>query len=101
MGGLLMLAAGFFPVSIIGELVSLGTLLAFANVCVGVLFSRVKKPDLERPFKTPFVFFTAPAGAIAALLMMLGLPKETWVRLLVWMAIGLVIYLAYGRRRTR
>jgi APA family basic amino acid/polyamine antiporter len=83
----------------VGELVSIGTLLAFAIVCLGVLALRLAQPDLPRPFRTPAVFVVAPLGAAFTVFLMFGLPLDTWVRLVAWMAIGLAIYFGYGMRR--
>jgi APA family basic amino acid/polyamine antiporter len=95
-GLIVMAAAGVIPISIAGELTSIGTLFAFAVVSAGVLYLRISQPDVERPFRTPAVFFTAPMGVLSSVLLMLTLPKDTWIRLVVWMAIGLVIYFLYG-----
>lgn len=89
--------AGLLPISLLGELVSIGTLLAFAIVCIGVMVLRVKQPDAKRPFKAPFIWVTGTLGAGFAILQMLGLPPDTWLRLFIWMAIGFLIYFAYGR----
>lgn len=90
-----------FTVREAGSLCSIGTLLAFVIVSVGILVLRVREPDLPRKFVTPAVWFVAPAGAISALLLMSALPWTTWVRLLVWFAIGIVFYFGYGIKRSK
>jgi len=90
-----------FTVREAGSLCSIGTLLAFVIVSVGVLVLRVREPDLPRRFTTPAVAFVAPAGAISAILLMSGLPWTTWRRLLVWFVIGMVVYFSYGVRRSK
>jgi basic amino acid/polyamine antiporter, APA family len=95
------LFVGFFaavlPVSILGELVSIGTLLAFVIVCAGVWIIRRKNPSLPRPFKTPWVPFVPIMGILISAYMMLSLPLDTWIRLVVWLVIGMMIYFGYGR----
>lgn len=93
--------AGFVPLSSLSELVSIGTLFAFVVVCVGVLVLRRTRPDLPRAFRTPWVPLVPVLGVLACLWLMVNLPLETWLRFLIWMVIGIVIYLAYGRRHSR
>src|SRR5262249_55404834 len=90
--------AGLFPIGLVGELVSIGTLLAFAIVSIGTLVLRIANPELQRPFRAPAIWFVAPAGAATSIFLMCGLPLDTWLRLALWLAIGLVIYFAYGRK---
>ena len=93
--------AGFFPIGILGELVSIGTLFAFAIVCAGVLVLRYKQPGLHRPFRTPFMPLTPILGCLSCLYLAFGLPADTWIRLVVWMAIGMVVYFMYGIKHSR
>jgi APA family basic amino acid/polyamine antiporter len=95
-GVLIALAAGFFPVRLLEEMVNIGTLLAFVLVCASVLVLRISRPEAERPFRCPGLFVVAPLGILVNLAMMLFLPLDTWIRLAVWLALGLVIYFAYG-----
>jgi APA family basic amino acid/polyamine antiporter len=90
-----------FTVREAGSLCSIGTLLAFVIVSVGVLVLRIREPNLPRKFTTPIVGFVAPAGAISAILLMSGLPRTTWLRLIVWFLIGMVVYFSYGVRRSK
>ncbi len=92
--------AGFFPIGLLGELVSIGTLLAFVIVCGGILVLRYRQPDLPRPFRTPWVPVVPVLGILICGYMMYGLPKDTWLRLLIWMALGLAIYFLYGKRNS-
>jgi APA family basic amino acid/polyamine antiporter len=95
------LVGGLFPISVLGELVSMGTLLAFTLICCGVLYLRHKHPEVPRTFKTPMVWLTAPLGAAGCIFLISGLPMPTWIRLVVWMVIGLVIYFTYAYRHSR
>ena len=100
-GTLAALIAGFFPIGLLGELVSIGTLLAFVIVSAGILVLRYRSPELKRPFRTPMVPLVPILSIIICGLMMYWLPKDTWLRLIIWMAIGLVIYFAYGRSHSK
>jgi APA family basic amino acid/polyamine antiporter len=93
--------AGWFTVREAGSLVSIGTLLAFVIVSIGILVLRVREPGLTRPFKAPIIWFTAPAGALSALYLMVSLPWRTWERLIIWFVIGLVLYGTFGYRHSR
>ena len=84
------------PIGILGSLVSIGTLLAFVIVSIGIIFLRYQRPELERPFKVPMVPFIPALSALVSLGLMAGLPWSTWERLIIWMAIGIVIYFTYG-----
>ena len=93
--------AGAFPIAILGELVSIGTLLAFVIVCFGVMALRYARPNIPRPFRTPWVPVVPILGILICGYMMFGLPSDTWIRLIVWMVIGLIIYFTYGVRNSR
>lgn len=94
------IVAGLLPIDVLGDLVSIGTLLSFTIVCAGVLVLRRSRPDLERPFRVPAVRLTAGFGIFAAVALMATLPISTWIRLVVWLVLGLGIYFGYARTRT-
>jgi APA family basic amino acid/polyamine antiporter len=92
--------AGLFPVTILGELVSIGTLMAFIVVCIGVLVLRRTRPDLKRPFRVRAPWLVCSLGALICAYMMISLPIDTWVRLVVWTFFGLLVYFFYGRKHS-
>jgi APA family basic amino acid/polyamine antiporter len=93
--------SGLFPISVLGQLVNIGTLLAFVIVCAGVWILRTKRPDMNRPFKTPWVPFTPLMGILISLALMASLPLDTWIRLIAWLLVGLAIYFGYSRKHSR
>jgi len=93
--------AGVFPLDVLGELISIGILLAFAGVCIGVLVLRYTRPDMPRPFRVPFAPVTCTLGAAVCALMMFFLPSDTWWRLLIWSILGFSIYGFYGFHHSR
>ncbi|MWB95074.1 amino acid permease [Flavobacterium sp. GA093] len=95
------LFAGLVPVSDLGHMVSIGTLLAFVLVCIGVMVMRKKMPDAPRAFRTPWVPFVPVAGIVICLALMYSLPNESWARLVIWMALGVAIYFAYGKKNSK
>ena len=99
-GVLVSIAAGFTPISILGELVSIGTLLAFVIVSLGIIVLRRKRPDLQRAFRTPWVPVVPGLAVLVAVGLMAGLPWQTWLRLIIWMALGIGLYFAYGYRHS-
>jgi APA family basic amino acid/polyamine antiporter len=93
--------AGLLPIGLLGELVSIGTLIAFIVVCVGVVVLRYTRPDLHRPFRVKWVWFTASMGVVFCAGMAYSLPTGTWLRLLFWSLLGFVFYFLYGHRHSR
>ncbi|HSX04196.1 MAG TPA: amino acid permease [Rhabdochlamydiaceae bacterium] len=100
-GVICALIAGFFPINILGYLVSLAVLLVFGIVCLGVLILRFTHPEYHRPFKVPFVPYVPLAGLLACLAQMFFLPLTTWIQLLCWLVIGLLIYFTYSIRHSK
>ncbi len=99
-GVLISLVAAFTPINDLEEMVNIGTLMAFVIVCAAVLLLRIRRPHAARPFRTPFLFVFAPLGIVVNLIMMLFLPLYTWIRLVVWLIVGLMIYFGYGMWRS-
>lgn len=93
--------AGFVPIKDLGHMVSIGTLFAFALVCLGILIMRKKMPDAPRSFRVPLVPFVPIAGIVVCLYLMYSLPSESWLRLLGWMGLGVLIYFVYGKSRSK
>jgi APA family basic amino acid/polyamine antiporter len=94
------LLAAFLPIGILLNLVNMGTLLAFVLVCAAVLVMRRTHPEVPRPFRAPLVPLVPLIGIVLCLMLMFSLPSENWLRLIIWLAIGLVIYTTYGRRNS-
>jgi len=99
-GAFVALMAAFLPMPVLLNLANIGTLFAFAIVCAAVLMMRRTNPDADRPFRVPFVPMTPILGILSCLLLMFSLPATNWLRLFAWLGIGLVIYVAYGRRHS-
>jgi APA family basic amino acid/polyamine antiporter len=93
--------AGFVPVSDLGHMVSIGTLFAFVLVCIGIMILRKRMPEVPRAFKTPLVPFVPIMGIIVCVYLMYALPMESWFRLAIWLALGLLIYFVYGKNNSK
>ena len=100
-GSVAAVVAGVFPIGLLGELVSIGTLLAFVIVSAGILVLRYREPNLPRPFRTPLVPIVPILAILICGYLMVSLPPDTWLRLGVWMALGLLIYFAYGKSHSK
>jgi APA family basic amino acid/polyamine antiporter len=94
------LFAAFVPVTVVGEMTSIGTLFAFVLVCIGVIIMRRTLPDVTRSFKTPLVPLIPALGVATCLYMMASLPFDTWLRLIIWMGLGVAIYFVYSRKHS-
>ena len=99
-GVIIAIAAGTTSIEVLGQLVNIGTLLAFVLVCIGIIVLRRTAPEVARPFRTPWVPFVPLAGAVICLAQMVGLPLATWIRLFAWLAVGMAVYFSYSRRHS-
>jgi amino acid transporter len=97
-GGIMIVVAAFTKISVLEEMVNIGTLFAFVIVCAAVLILRIRRPDAPRPFRCPAAYIVAPLGIVSNLLLMLFLPIDTWWRLVIWLGVGLVLYFSFGFR---
>jgi len=94
------LFAAFVPVQVVGEMTSIGTLFAFILVCIGIIVMRRTHPDAKRTFKTPLVPLVPILGIVTCSYMMYALPFDTWMRLIIWMVLGIVVYFYYGSKHS-
>ena len=99
-GAAVALTSGLIPIETIAKLVNIGTLFAFVMVCIAVMVMRRREPEVKRPFRVPYINIIAPLGIIFNLAMMLSLGWENWLRLFLWLALGMVIYFMYGRKHS-
>ena len=99
-GGIIAVVAAITPIRALEEMVNIGTLMAFVIVCAAVMLLRVQRPEAERPFRAPLIWVVGPLGILVNLIMMLFLPPATWLRLVVWLVVGLCIYFFYGMSRS-
>jgi APA family basic amino acid/polyamine antiporter len=99
-GVALVLVTAFTPIQVLFEMVNIGTLLAFTIVCAAVLLLRIRRPEADRPFRCPALYVLAPLGIVVNLLMMLFLPIDTWLRLIGWLLLGMIIFIGYGFRHS-
>jgi APA family basic amino acid/polyamine antiporter len=95
------LIAGLLPINVLGELVSIGTLMAFTLVCISIVILRKTRPDIKRPFKTPLVPLIPILGVLICVAQMVALPLDTWLRLIIWMILGFVVYFSYGIKHSK
>ncbi len=100
LGLFIALFAGLVPIRVVGEMTSIGTLLAFVMVCIGVLILRKRMPDAPRAFRTPWVPVVPILGILSCGVMMVALPTDTWIRLVIWLVLGLGIYFGYSRKHS-
>jgi APA family basic amino acid/polyamine antiporter len=99
--GFVSLFAGFVPDSVVGDMVSIGTLFAFVLVCVGIFILRKKSPEIERPFKTPVYWLVCPLGAVICGLLIASEGLENWLRLIGWLVIGMFVYFGYSYKHSK
>ena len=100
LGIFVTILSGFLPIDALLHLTNIGTLFAFVVVCATVLIMRRTHPDAERPFRAPLVPLVPILGILTCLLLMFSLPEENWLRLIIWLALGLVVYFLYGRHHS-